>query len=200
MRGFLREIQGVEGTGTSYLALGSTAFAAGRMEIALEIYLVALRAPDLLEAARQDPMIWRGLLMGFAAALDLGRLDDAQRFLEIVERIADEPHEEMAAELAAYRIALAEARAKQDTDSSVTPKKKPGPQAPGTGTAGGEETEARLEPAGIRPERHRREADLDAASHPPTEDRPLWPIAVGVLGIALLLGAWLRVRRGAPSG
>lgn len=106
VRTFLREIQGVEGVGTKYLALGSRAHAAKRYEIALDIYLLALRDPSLVTEARKDASIWRGLLMGYSAAMELERFDEAEQILEIVERVADEP----IADKDDYVVAVAKAR------------------------------------------------------------------------------------------
>lgn len=106
LRTFLREIQGVEGVGTKYLSLGSRAHAAKRYEIALEIYLLALRDPSLVAEARKDASIWRGLLMGYSAAMELERFDEAEQILEIVERVADEP----IADKDDYVLAIAKSR------------------------------------------------------------------------------------------
>ena len=194
LRMFLRSIQGVEGTGTSYLALASSAFRADRKEIALEIYLLALRAPDLVEAARGDANIWRGLLMGFAAALELDRFEQAEQILSIVERIADEPIQEVDA----YRIAIREARAaklereekrKREAASGAEPGARPTPptrvplgriETSGDADRGLEETEE----FGLRDEESHALADW------------LWPVSAALLALALAALILARRRRG----
>ncbi len=106
VRAYLRRLGGGPGGSTHYLSLASRAYAAKRFELALEIYLLALRDVGLVEEARRDAAVWRGLLMGYCAAMELEAFDEAERILEMVERIADEP----IAEKDAYVVALAKAR------------------------------------------------------------------------------------------
>lgn len=182
---FLRTVQGVEGTGTTYLALASSAFRAGRKEIALEIYLLALRAPDLVEAARGDASLWRGLLMGFVAALDLERFEQAEQILAIVERIADEPIKEMDE----YRIAIREARAaKREREAQA--KKRP-PPSPSTGPTPATPTRRPL--GGIETASRSKGPDEDALYEEALADEDdsspdwLWLASATLLAIALVL-------------
>lgn len=103
LRAYLRSIQGLDGVGTRYLSLASRAFAAERYDVALEIYLLGLRDPGLIAEARRNSSIWRGLLMGYSAAMKLEKFDEAEQILEIVERIADEPMEDKDAFLLALQ-------------------------------------------------------------------------------------------------
>ncbi len=106
LRAFLRRIEGVEGLATTYLSLASRAYAANRFEKALEIYVLALRDPTIVEQARGNSAIWGGLLMAYAAAMELERFDEAERVLEVVERLAEAPFPAKDA----YLVALAKAR------------------------------------------------------------------------------------------
>jgi tetratricopeptide (TPR) repeat protein len=108
---YLASVHGVEGCATRYLALGSNAYAAGHLRSALAIYRMALRDPVVVEAARHHELVWRGLLLGFDAALELGRFDEAERLLEAVGRVADEPIPERDRFLVAIRRARARAHA-----------------------------------------------------------------------------------------
>ena len=195
VRTLLGEIQHVEGVGTMYLALGSTAYTAGKTELALEIYLLATRAPGLVEQARGNPMIWRGLLAAFPAALHLGRLEDAERILDMVEHIADEPIEE----IDDYRAALIEARAE------AAEKKKRAQQPPPTPEAGAEvgtgptrEPLGRLE-AETTPASESREPGFEDApsetAGAPAWIRPAWIWIGGAACLLLCLGALVRSRR-----
>ena len=194
MRAFLRAIDGVAGMGTTYLALGSSAYAAGRMETALEIYLIALRDPELLAAARGEPALARGLLVGYAAALELERYDDAEALLGAVVRISDDPIEEADA----MRIAIAEGRARVE-GRGAPPDESPSAQS--VPRAARDEVPPLDEhPAGIRPASH-------PATHPATAPPPTGPpahdatdpgrtlqLVLGGLGL-LLLGLWAWTRR-----
>lgn len=190
VRTLLGEIQHVEGVGTMYLALGSTAYTAGKTELALEIYLLATRAPGLVEQARGNPMIWRGLLAAFPAALHLGRLEDAERILDMVEHIADEPIEE----IDDYRAALIEARAE------AAEKKKRAEPRPPTPEAGAEVgPRPTREPLGrlaaeTTPQSQSPEPELvDAPSE--TAGTPAWIWIGGAASLLLCLGALARSRR-----
>jgi len=188
LRDFLRTLQDVEGLGTSYLALASTAFTAGRKELALEIYLLALRDPALIERARGDESVWRGLLMAFPAALDLERFDEAENLLGVVERIADQPIGEMNS----LRIAVRDARAAKQRREARAAEARRSPAAPARPAA----TSARTDrsPLGIQTGEGRpQEARLgdEPATAPPA--RVSWlPFASGGL---LLLGVLLLLRR-----
>ena len=153
LRVYLRTLQDVPGLGTSYLALASSAFTARKKELALEIYLLALRDPGLVESARGDEDIWRGLLMAFPAALELERFEEAERLLDVVERIADVASPEMDD----YRIAVREGRAqKQERLARAAEEKR-------RREAGPEESDPRLEPG-------RKPAGIETGDRPGTGD------------------------------
>ena len=193
VRVYLREIQGVEGVGTKYLSLGSSALMANRLEIALEIYLLALRAPDLVEAARRNAMIWRGLLAAVPAAIELERFDDAERLLSTIERIADEPLEQMDQ----LRILIREGRAeKKARAAKAHAEAEPGPEA-------GAPPAPRRRPLGTLATEDATETEAgesaDPASPQPPDGTPSWLwIASGaclLVGLAALLGRIGRQRK-----
>ena len=107
VRTTLRGLPGVERVGPWLLALASRAVTADRPAVALELYGMALRDPALLDRARDEPQVRDGLLVAFPIALELGRLDEAERILETLTRAADPP----TALFDGYRVALARARA-----------------------------------------------------------------------------------------
>ena len=175
---FLHAMQGLRGASTAYLSLGSAAYVSDRKAIALAIYQAALRDPELLARARGDATIWRGLLVGYAAALDLGELDEAERILDAVARIAGAA----VTDLDAMRVAIAEARAEPET-------RRKEPAVPPVA-----DTETR-ERAGIRPAS--RDAAPDRRPSPATDeddDVPVWIVVVLVaMGFVI---AFRRRRRG----
>jgi len=190
LRVYLRELQGVEGVGTRYLSLASGAYAAGRYETALEIYLLGLRDPSLVELARRDGSIWRGLLMGYAAAMELERFDDAERILEIVERVADEPIDDMDA----YTLALVKARrwAREGPLREEARRRLAEAQTRGKDarTKAGRGEGARIETGEEPP------AVLPRASEPAGEGGPSWPWLVALVGLGALLVVLVRRSQG----
>lgn len=189
VRILLREIQDVPGIGTMYLALGSTAYTGGKKELALEIYLLAIRSPDLVEQARGKPMIWRGLLAAFPAALQLGRFEDAERILGIVERVADEPIEEMDD----YRAALVEARAAaaEAKQREQAPKADPDPaKAPDD-----EDQPPAGPPLGLEAEPGAGPTQPEQESTKEADAPPTWPWWAAAAAALALCGFWLIRRR-----
>ena len=186
---YLRAIQGTPGITTRYLTLASGALAGGRLAAALAIYELALRDPTVAEAARHDALVWRGLLPAWQAALALGRLDEAERLLEAIERIADEPIPEKDAYLVAIRRRRAEdgpspvpAAPPPVPPQAAPPLPEPtGPASP-LGIETGERTAAQSPPPAA-----------DAAPQPFPGRWPTW-LWVGALAALGLLLAW-RLRR-----
>lgn len=105
-RATLRGLHGNPRVGPWLLALASQAVTSDRDDVALDLYLLALRDPVLVDRARDDPDVSGGLLVAFPVALRLGRLDDAGRILDAVAGIADL----LPKDLDALRLALARAR------------------------------------------------------------------------------------------
>ena len=113
----LRGLQGNPAVGTWLLALASRAVTAGRDDAALGLYQLALGDPVLVDRARDNPLLRGGLLVAFPVALRLGRLDEAERILDVVAGIAGSPRED----LDAYRVALARAREEAAREDVPTP-------------------------------------------------------------------------------
>ena len=105
-RATLRGLPGNPRVGPWLLTLASRAVTAERDDVALDLYLLALRDPALLDRARDDPDLAGGLLVAFPVALRLGRLDEAERILDVLAGVADMP----VADQDALRLALARAR------------------------------------------------------------------------------------------
>jgi len=203
---YLRGIQGIDGLATTYLALASRAYAAKKFTRSLDIYLLALRDPSIVAQARHDSSIWGGLLMGYSAAMELERFDDAERILGIVERVADEP----IAEKDAYLVALSKAR----QEAAQRPLREAARRKWEAAKARRAEREAaqkaaqkaarQASPRG-RIETGEGSGDEEPCAVPPTpsdtsgplpEGMPLWLALVGLLAIYVLV-VWLirRARR-----
>jgi hypothetical protein len=181
-----RDLSGQRGVVEAYLAMGSDAFVGERRDVAVEIYGLALRDAEFTEIARRRPDVWRGLLPAFVAAVEMGRVEDAERILEAIERVADEPIEE----IDQHRAALAKARAKK----LALARSKPPPSTDGSAAEPEPATPlGRLETgARTRPE------DIDDAPSPspaPVGPAALWPWLVVALFILVTLFVLTRRRR-----
>lgn len=88
-----RDRAGYGGMSASYLAMASSAFLGGKLRIALEIYLLALDDPTFAEDALADPGVATGALIAVDLAAQLGRFEDAELLLSIIERLAGQPIE-----------------------------------------------------------------------------------------------------------
>nr|MDJ0521667.1 hypothetical protein [Planctomycetota bacterium] len=190
LRAYLREIQGREGVGTRYLSLGSRAYAAGRYAIALEIYLLGLRDPELLAEARRKPTVWRGLLMGYSAAMRLERFDEAEQILEIVERIADEPMDDkdtflLALQKARRDVAERPLRGAARRKLEEAKRKRKAREA--------ERHRARME-TGRREAGARAEDEVGLAPEAPEDDLPFGPL-LGLVAALGLLAIFVLARR-----
>jgi tetratricopeptide (TPR) repeat protein len=191
----LRGLQGNPAVGTWLLALASRAVTAGRDDAALGLYQLALGDPVLVDRARDNPLLRGGLLVAFPVALRLGRLDEAERILDVVAGIAGSPRED----LDAYRVALARAREEAAREDVPTPATAPedaaataGPEAPPSPHRG------RLYPHGppaaadgAPPE------TLDGADEVGPWSVPAWPVAAlcGLAALALFTTLAMRRRR-----
>ncbi len=167
-----------EGMFDTYLSMGSSAFVADKLEIALEIYLLALRDPEFIERALKDGAVRGGALTGVGIAADLGRFEDAEWIFATIERMAESPIEDFEM----FRRNIEKARTKLD-DALRTKGRTPPKRAPIQDPKPRLERLKRIETGDADPED-------DFAPLPPDEGSgvPMWAwIAVaGVLAFVFL--------------